>query len=251
LHLPSLLTVTQIIRLDSVFGESPVEHGGQGNRDSVHEDVLPMVDDRLHEILLGVYGQRIDPIVRVLHWPSFLEKCRIFRQGTLAHVQTTATPNYPGAYAQTSPVTTYTNPTNLLPQRSTDSKSLMESSSIGSAFVALLYSVYCAAMASICHSTNQPDLGQNINPVTLWSTFQKEVSSRITLVDGKYVRTESVEMLQAIVLYMVWAPINTHQAYADVCEVGRDRHVRFAVAMAAVRYNNPHGSVVGHPSRSR
>jgi hypothetical protein len=193
-----------------------VEHGGQSTRDSVHENVMPMVDDRLHEILLGVYGQRVDPIVRVLHWPTFLEKCRIFRQGALAHVQTTAASNYTGAYVEASPATTFANPASLLPQRGAHSKSSIESASIGSTFVAVLYSVYSAAMASICHSANPPDLGQNVNSITLWSTFQKEVSMRIGLADGKYVQTESVEMLQAMVLYMVWPSVDARQSCANM-----------------------------------
>lgn len=182
-----------------------VEHGGQSTRESVHENVMPMVDDRLHEILLGVYGQRVDPIVRVLHWPTFLEKCRIFRQGS----------NYPGAYAEASPTTTFANPASVLPQRGAHPKRSIESASIGSTFVAVLYSVYFAAMASICHSANPPDLG-NVNSITLWSTFQKEVSTRIGVADGKYVRTESVEMLQAMVLYMVWPSVDARQSCANM-----------------------------------
>jgi hypothetical protein len=175
-----------------------------------------MVDERLHEILLGVYSERVDPIVRVLHWPTFLERSRIFRQGTLGHAQTTGASSYSGAYPQASPVATFANPAALLSQRTTQSKGSVGSGSIGSAFVALLYSVYFAAMASICHSPNQPDLGQNVNSITLWSTFRKEVSNRIGLADGKYVRSDSVEMLQAMVLHMVWPSVHVRQRHADM-----------------------------------
>jgi hypothetical protein len=162
-----------------------------------------MVDDQLHEILLGIYGQRVDPIVRILHWPTFLERCRMFRQATLSRVQASGASNYPGVYTESSPVPTFANQANLLPQHGISSKSPPESASIGPAFVALLYSVYFAAMTAIQHSANVPDFGSNVDPVSLCCTFRKDVSARIGLEQGKNVRIESVEMLQAIVVFMV------------------------------------------------
>jgi hypothetical protein len=137
-----------------------------------------MVDDRLHEILLGVYGQRVDPIVRILHWPTFLESCRMFRQGTLPRVQATLAPSYPNSYAGSSPVAPY-------------------------AFATLLYSIYFAALTAIQHTANPPDLGSSVNPTTLCSTFKEEILARTGLVQGTYARAESVELIQAIVIYMV------------------------------------------------
>ena len=142
----------------------------------------------------------------------------MFRQGTLAHVRTTVTPNYPGAYTESSPVATFSNQSRLS-QRGMLSKGSSESVPIGSGFLALLYSVYFAAMTAIQHSPNAPDVGSNVNSANLCSTFKKEVSTRIGLLQGNYVQAESIEMLQAMVVHMVRLSVG-------VCPKPADMHAR-------------------------
>jgi hypothetical protein len=169
----------------------------------MNEGLLPLVDDQLHDILLGVFSHRVDPIIGILHWPTFLERCRVFRRRTCPPAQVPAVPNYPSAYP---PGTSYDSPHSIPFANPATMQSDSEpptSSTTDATFLTLLYSVYFASLVSIIHSPTPPELGQNVNPVTLWNAFKREVTTRISKLDGKLARAESIEMLQAMVLYMV------------------------------------------------
>lgn len=168
---------------------------GQEPTDQANQGALGLIDEHLHGILLGIYSNRVDPIVRVLHWPSFLERCNAFRQGTPVRIQATS---YPTAFSSGA---------------SFDALQPPASASTDATFSALLHSVYYAALASIIHCSNPPDLGQNVNALSLWSTFRRETYVRCSCsAGGRPAQVESLEMLQALVLYLVQRPDSRYDA---------------------------------------
>lgn len=165
-----------------------------------------MIDDRLHETLLEAFGHRVDPIVRVLHWPSFQEKCIMFRQKRRSQMQMSTNPAYTGAYVQdpqfpTSQPTQYTAP--AVGPLGGEKK---ETASSDRAFSTLLCAVYYAAIISIVHGPNPSDLAQSINAVGLWSSLRREMTSRLNIMDETFVQAASMDLLQAMVLYLVGHP---------------------------------------------
>ncbi|KAF2645722.1 hypothetical protein P280DRAFT_128144 [Massarina eburnea CBS 473.64] len=145
-------------------------------------------------------------MIRILHWPSFLDRCRAFRKSTAADAQETSVSNFPSAYATGSAYDSrqsipFAHPT-ILPSDSGKMQTNVTVPPSDAAFGTLLYSVYFASLVSIIHSPNPPDLDQNVNAGTLWATFKSEVTTRISKLDGKLARADSIEMLQAMILYI-------------------------------------------------
>jgi hypothetical protein len=177
------------------------------------EETLRMIDDQLHETLLEAFSHRVDPIVRVLHWPSFQEKCDIFRQGRRSQMQIPAATSYTRAYVQdthysaqqTSPFTGSTIPNIQGPTLGGDKQS---NTSFDRAFATLLCTVYYASIISIVHGPNPSDLAQSINAVGLWSSLRREMTSRLNIMDESFVQAASMELLQAMVLYLVSNPVD-------------------------------------------
>ncbi|KAF1996052.1 hypothetical protein P154DRAFT_328190 [Amniculicola lignicola CBS 123094] len=169
-----------------------------------HDQSSLMIDDHLHELLLSIFSHRVDPLIRLLHWPSFLQRCHIFRRASSSQVHQSPNPQfsnpyYSGASFNTSPQTVYS--------RSSESaySGAIQGDSSDYTFKALLSSVYYAAIVAVIDSPNPPELGHNINAFRLAATFKKEVSIRA--LDCKDVNClGSLEMLQAIVLYMSVEP---------------------------------------------
>ena len=165
-----------------------------------------MIDDRLHETLLEAFSHRVDPIVRVLHWPSFQEKCIAFRQRRRSQMHLSTGSSYTGAYvqeAQYSAPQRSPYPTSPISAMGTEKKSTTGSDR---AFSTLLCAVYYASIISIVHGPNACDLAQNINAVGLWSSLRREMTSRLNIMDETFVQAASMELLQAMVLYLVSIP---------------------------------------------
>lgn len=204
------LTMSQVVQLEALLGDATLETSAQSSSSTFHRDILPMVDERMHDVLLRVYAQRVDPIVRILHWPSFLEKSRSFRERTLVHIQTATNPTYAAVYGEPTPTAAFTSPAAGLAQHGMPAKGSATLSGSESAFGALLSSVYFAALTSVQHGPHLPELGPCADSVALWSALKKDVSNRTGLLGGHFVQTESVDMLQAMVLFMVCCPPNLY-----------------------------------------
>ncbi|KAF9730618.1 hypothetical protein PMIN04_010229 [Paraphaeosphaeria minitans] len=174
---------------------------------SATEETLRMIDDQLHEILLETFSHRVDPIVRVLHWPSLQEKGSIFRQRRRSQMHMPVGAAYTGAYVQDphysaqqiSPFTGSTIPTIQGPNLSGDKQS---NTSFDRAFATLLCTVYYASIISIIHGPNPSDHSQSFNAVVLWSSLRRELTSRLNIMDESFVQAASMELLQAMVLYL-------------------------------------------------
>jgi hypothetical protein len=188
--------------------DSHLSYASKGTDDSPSESALPAIDDQLHNTLLENYFRNVDPIVRVLHWPSFAEKCRVLRQGPPSQRLTQISRGHTSAYIsgssansrQSTPCSSSTDvPPPARPPESHSSLYMPPSSS----FVALLFSIYYASVSSIIHSPNPPDLGSGVDTVALWSAFRKEAFVRSSTLDSKFVRSSSIELLQAMVIFMV------------------------------------------------
>lgn len=170
-----------------------------------------MIDDQLHETLLEAFSHRVDPIVRVMHWPSFQEKCSIFRRRRRSQIQMPVGAAYSGAYIQdqhysaqqTSPFPGAAIPAIQGPTLSGDRQS---GTNFERAFATLLCTVYYASIISIIHGPNPSDLAQSINAVGLWSSLRREITSRLNIMDESFVQAASLELLQAMVLYLVRHP---------------------------------------------
>lgn len=164
---------------------------------------LSLPDDSLHETLLNTFRCHVDPLVRLLHWPSFLEQCQIFRQRTASPAEERSnsqysSPFFPSAQFETAPQTMYSNP-RIVPSQNPTSRT----KSPDPAFIGLLYSVYYAAIVSIVHGPSPQDLGSNINPFSLMATFKGEVAKRVLALDGSVARPQSLQALQAMTLALV------------------------------------------------
>ncbi|KAJ4344582.1 uncharacterized protein N0V89_012326 [Didymosphaeria variabile] len=196
-----------MLPFEPTVNQGVTEAFGEESLGSATEETLRMIDDRLHETLLEAFGHRVDPIVRVLHWPSFQEKCNIFRQRRRSQMQMQAGSPYAGAYVQethypapqTSPFTGSAIPTIQSPSLGGDKQS---STSFDRAFATLLCAVYYASIISIVHGPNPSDLAQSINAVGLWSALRREMTSRLNIMDESFVQAASMELLQAMVLYL-------------------------------------------------
>lgn len=196
----------QVIDIDSLIGESFDEEAPQYG---VTDEVMPLINQQLHDTLLGVFGQRVDPFVHVLHWPSFLERVHEYCPRPSANTSPAASvvPHFAGSYAAGAPYNSpqpmsYANPTTL----PSNSSTLQPSSSAASGsetFLTLIYAVYYASLISMIHSPNPPDLGPNNSTGTLFTALKREVSTRMSQLDGRLARTESFETLQAMIIYIV------------------------------------------------
>ncbi|KAF2113072.1 fungal-specific transcription factor domain-containing protein [Lophiotrema nucula] len=199
---------------DSAAFESASEPAGPSPLDSSSSESemeLPLPNDQLHETLLSLYSHRVDSLVRVLHWPSFVEQSRAFRRRKAAKLHAPEGTTFSNTYyadpsfdpSQQGMYST----TPIVPSQSSEQLSNTRSlAAFDLGFTALLYSVYYAAVVSVIDSPNPPDLGRNINAFSLAATFKREVTNRVMSLDAKVARSESLEMLQAMVLHLSVEP---------------------------------------------
>ncbi|PVH95492.1 hypothetical protein DM02DRAFT_148881 [Periconia macrospinosa] len=226
----------EVIDVDSLIGESFDE---ETHRYGATDDAIPLVDDRLHDVLLGVFSQRVDPLIHILHWPSFLERCHEYRRHASSHASPAmaAVSSFAGAYSTGTPYNSppampYSNPAGL-PANTAPLRSTPATFSTEENFLTLLYSVYFASLVSIIQSPNPPNLGQNINSVTLCASVKREVLKRISKLDNGPTRADSIDTIQAMVLYisvefgntnpqMQWLQLGTAIRIAQSAGIHRD-----------------------------
>lgn len=172
-------------------------HGASANQDPR----LSLPDDHLHEILLSVFRTGVDPLVRLLHWPSFLLQCQSFRQRMVSQPDGSSNAHHyrrdtgfdaarSGEYHVPSAVSAQGQPIHSRASRAV---------SDDQAFGGLLYSVYYAAVMSVVDSPNPPELGSGINAFNLVSSFKREIDIRVMALDVK----PSIQLLQGLVLVLV------------------------------------------------
>ncbi|CAI6341917.1 unnamed protein product [Periconia digitata] len=195
----------EVIDIDSIIGGGASE---EAQRFGAPDEAISLIDDRLHDLLLSVFSQRVDPLVHVLHWPSFLERCHEYRQRSSARTSPAATtvPNYPSAYP---PGASYNSPAAIqfanpatIPSSTTSLQSTRPISPSDDTFLTLLYSVYYASLVSIVHSPNPPNLDQNNSPIALFTAIKREISTRMSRLENQISRSDSIGMLQAMILYI-------------------------------------------------
>jgi hypothetical protein len=178
-------------------------------------------NDQLHDILLNIFRQRVDPLLRLIHWPKFLETCRDYRRKSASQVSTRSTPQYAGGFypdASFDPSgQLYTQATVMQAQNPGLYTAIPESASSNAAFSALLYSIYYAAIISIIDNPRPPDLGPDINVFNMEAVFRKEVTTRVIRSHEGFAKTASMEMLQAMVLNLVRISINHNSSANLLC----------------------------------
>ena len=186
--------------MDTIMGASFRHTGGHAN--NAPQDGSPLLDDHLHDTLLGVFSHQVNPLVRIIHWPSFVEQARALRHSRKSQVYPSTVSQYSESYFSAPPFDAaqqgiYPDPSMVSsPGQTIHSRS-------DSAFLALLYSVYYAATLAIMDSSTAPDLGNNITAFDLATTFKQEISTRISALNEDIADSESLEMLQALVLNLV------------------------------------------------
>lgn len=188
------------------FGATGTSSAGTSLADSARGLSLP--DDQLHDTLLSIFRHRVDPLVRVLHWPSFVEKSRAFRRRTQPETESSPHLQYSSGYYSAagfdaSPQRMYPNPSILSSQGQSPYAESSPAVSIDPSFVGLLYAVYYAAVVSVIDSPNPPSLGDNINAFDLSTTFKREIGIRVMAPAAGVARTQSIELLQAMVITLV------------------------------------------------
>jgi hypothetical protein len=173
-----------------------------------NEHSPPLPGDQLHEKLLNIFSHHVDPLIRLVHWPSFLERSRVVRQRRVSHMHASpisqySNPYFPSASFDASQQVVFSNPSAVPSQgQELHPRSVLDASS-DSAFLALLYSIYYAAVISIVDSPSPPDLGKSFSAYELAATFKREVTSRVLSLNESVASSESLEMLQALVLSLV------------------------------------------------
>lgn len=170
---------------DCIPEESPT--GNSTNRDPR----LSLPDDRLHETLLNLFRKRVDPLIRIIHWPSFQERCSTFRSNRGPYSETGYSLQQQGSY-QSVPI---------VPSQGNSPYPQVSGTSPWEDFAGLLYAVYYAAAISLVEDPNRPQIGANINTYSLAATYKQEATTRILTCDPS--TRSSLESLQATILILV------------------------------------------------
>lgn len=186
--------------MDTILGGSLRHAGGHAN--NVPQDGSPLLDDHLHDTLLGVFSHEVDPLIRIIHWPSFVEQARALRHSRKSQVCPPTVSQYSENYFSAPPFDAAQQGIYLEPSMVPSQGQTIHSRS-DSAFLALLYSVYHAATLAIMDSSTAPDLGNSITAFDLATTVKEEISTRISALNENIADSESLEMLQALVLNLV------------------------------------------------
>ncbi|KAH7132193.1 fungal-specific transcription factor domain-containing protein [Dendryphion nanum] len=160
-------------------------------------DTPGLLDEQLHETLLSIFRHRVDPLVRVLHWPSFIERARLYRHPASPQTHQTGSDQFAGPYFTE-------NQFNTPRQNGMQPPGPPHNQQTNQHFVALLYTVYYAAIVAIIDSPNPPELGQDISVFN--HSFKREVMNRVLSLDKRVKLPESLQILQAMVLWLSVEP---------------------------------------------
>lgn len=193
---------------------------------------LAHVNEELSSTLIQLFIQRVDPLIRLIHLPSFFSQLQSYK-ASLQSSTTQYPTNVPENYFSAADSTAYTaqNP----------SASLQRQSKSGfQAFETLLCSVYFAAITTVVADPNPPYFGKDVDIDTLSAMFKREVTIQLALLDDvDLARNGTLEMLQAIVLMLVsstpcYAPVRlvltTEQAVQPSCSHPRTQWIRLGSA---------------------
>lgn len=171
-------------------------------------------DERLHETLLRVFHDHVDPLIRLLHWPSFEKQCRAFWKRRSLHIPVHAqlrmspgpqysTNYFPRPSYETPQTQLYPGPPDEQPQSQASYENISDTAEFDTAFMAVLYSIYYAAAVSLLDNRNPPDLGRNIDAINLVAIFKREITNHVIPLNDGILNAGSLPILQAIVLYLV------------------------------------------------
>lgn len=193
--------------LGSGYHDSSTTEGSSPGAYTNQYPRMSLPDDGLHDILLNIFRDRVDPMIRILHWPSFLEECRHFRQNKSSQAEGSTNLQYSRSYysgtvfdaSQQEP---YQNPSVVGSSAQRLYSSTYTAARTSAAFASLLYSVYYAAVISVIESPNLPDLGSSINAFNLAATFKREINNQVVGLGGVAVEP-SLQRLQGMVLALV------------------------------------------------
>ncbi|ORY12068.1 hypothetical protein BCR34DRAFT_307324 [Clohesyomyces aquaticus] len=215
------------------------QHGSHPAIESLSErDDPPFLENHLHDLLLNVYSHRVDPLIRILHWPTFLKRCRAFRQSSSSRARSQSpVPDFSSPYFPSLPFGT-TNQgmlpnTPVVPSQGQVSMAHSATANPSNAsFIALLWSVYYAAVLSVMDGPTPPELGPDFHPLALAPSLRKEVVDRVLSL-SELIRNPSIELLQASVIvlsaepnffdpYPQWLQLSTSIRLAQALGVHRD-----------------------------
>ncbi|PSN65346.1 hypothetical protein BS50DRAFT_589758 [Corynespora cassiicola Philippines] len=163
-------------------------------------------NEELHETLLLLFSTRVDPFVRVLHWPSFAGKSAVLRSKTQKRSLHQGGA-YMGTYFPALPQSgRYRSP--RVGPTSTEAASTgprISNPAHNSAFLALLYAVYFAAVISVVDGPNPHEL-RNYSAFELLATFEREIKKRVVYPDEDLVHLDSIEFIQATTILLSLSP---------------------------------------------
>lgn len=152
----------------------------------------------MSRLLIQLYIQKVDPLIRIMHVPSFLHRLQLYQARSTQSAQFSPPIRYPSTYlSDQSGHGTYPNPPSTLPSQ-------FESNTTNRAFETLLFAVYYAAIICAIGSPSTPYFGKDVDLHALAASYKREIITNTALVDDtEYVRSGSLEMLQAVVLMLV------------------------------------------------
>lgn len=167
---------------------------------------LSLPDSQLHDTLLNIYRNRVDPLVRILHWPTFLEQSKAFRQGVENPTEGASNPQYSSNYFLTPGYTAQQGYYSNMPITSSQGENIYAEAvalaRTDGAFVGLLYTVYYSAVISMIDAPTPPELGTRMDLFELARAFKKEIGARVMTNDRVDSRS-TIPLLQAMVLALV------------------------------------------------
>ncbi|KAF2750005.1 hypothetical protein M011DRAFT_285979 [Sporormia fimetaria CBS 119925] len=159
-----------------------------GSTSNTQDPRLTLPDEALHDALLQVFRSRVDPLVHVLHWPTFSAKCKAFRGPLAAQDHVLSERRFmASSYADKVP-----------------QEQLHESVPLPlrvDSFSALLCAVYYSALLTLTENPHPVDFRLHIDVQGLLAIFRREVQTRLFNVRGEH-SISSLETLQAMTLVL-------------------------------------------------
>ncbi|KAF2176568.1 hypothetical protein K469DRAFT_399947 [Zopfia rhizophila CBS 207.26] len=169
------------------------------------EHNLLFQDEELSNRLVQLYIDRVDPLIRILHLPSFLERFHAAQQKLSPEVQVSPPPQYPSTYFSdpsfiASQPGIYPNPPIMSSQGRATHVNPPTHPYSDPAFRTLLLSVYYAALISAIESPDSPLLGKDVDVLAVAARYKREAQARMS--SPELGRNNTIEMLQALVIML-------------------------------------------------
>lgn len=142
---------------------------------------------------------RVDPIIRIIHTPSFLNRLQIHYQMHFGHKSA-----YAASMTESHDLSFTLEAQSSLQSGSSSASSSSEKAERNTrAFEALIYAVYYAAASSIAGDGAPPDLPFRAEAANHNLAAEYKRAAELALEDADFVQNETLETLQAIVLLLV------------------------------------------------